>query len=144
MACQAMISQSVLNLYQYILLKRAKIYHLHHCFPTAPVSVCVVFVRPHWHLFIILESGNMFLDSLAAWSTVFKGRLCSTRKSEKTSSAFTTFWLKFAITNIAPKSVYFLYRCAASTYHLCFEMSLCLLVSFSRPCLILKSLTYST
>ena len=32
LACQAMLSQSALNLYQHVLLKRAKIYHLYHCF----------------------------------------------------------------------------------------------------------------
>ena len=32
----------------------------------APVRICVVFVRPHRYLFIILESGNMFLNSLTA------------------------------------------------------------------------------
>ena len=32
LAFQAMMSESVLNIYQQVLLKRAKIYHLHHCF----------------------------------------------------------------------------------------------------------------
>ena len=36
------------------------------CFATAPVSICVVFVRPHRYLFTILESGNMFRNCLAA------------------------------------------------------------------------------
>ena len=38
MVWQAMMSQSVLNLYQRVLIKWAKIYHLHHCFITASNS----------------------------------------------------------------------------------------------------------
>ena len=76
-------------------------------FATAPVRICVVFVRPHRYLIIILESGNMFLNSLTSWSAVLKGRLCLTRKPEKSSSAFTTFWSKFAVVDLAPKSVTF-------------------------------------
>ena len=59
---------------QIILLKRAKIYHLYHCFhlllnqtsesTTTPVSICVVSVRPHQYQCIILESGKMFLNNL--------------------------------------------------------------------------------
>ena len=55
----------------------------------------------------------MFLNS---WSAVLKGRVCSTRKTEKRSSSFTTFWFKFAVAELAPKSVNFLHRYAASTY----------------------------
>ena len=62
------------------------------CFATAPVSIFAVFVRPHQYLFTILESGNIIINSLAAWSAVLKGRLCSSRKPEKGSSAFATFW----------------------------------------------------
>ena len=94
----------------------------------------------HRYLFTILESGNMFLNSLPAWSAVLKERLCSTRKPVKSSSAFTTFWSKCAVVELAPKLVNFLCCWAASTYHLCFEMPLCLLVSFSPPCATLKSL----
>ena len=64
-------------------------------------------MRPHRYLIIILESGNMFLNSLTAWSAVLKGRLSLTRKPEKSSSAFTTFWSKFAAVDLAPKSVTF-------------------------------------
>ena len=67
----------------------------------------------------------MFLNS---WSAVLKGRVCSTRKTEKRSSSFTTFWFKFAVAELAPKSVNFLHRYAASTYPLCFEVSVCLLI----------------
>ena len=100
LTCQAMMSQLVLNLclYQHASLKRGNFYHLHDscmyqqvnnssffrsleiCFATTPVSICVVFVRPHRYLFIILESENMFLNSLTSWSAVFKGRFCLTRK----------------------------------------------------------------
>ena len=103
------------------------------CFATAPVSICVNFMQPYWYLFTALESGNMSQNSLAAWSAVLKGRLCSTRKSEKSSSAFTTFWLKFTVAEIGPKSVSFLCRYAASTHPLCFEVYLCLLIPFSPP-----------
>ena len=111
--------QSVLKLYQHVLLKRSKIYHLHHCihlllirtsdstsssfrslvicFATAPVSICVVFVPPHRYLFTILGSGNMFLNTLVVWSTLLKGRLFSTKKPEKISLAFPTFWFKFVV-----------------------------------------------
>ena len=47
---------------------------------TALVSIFAVFVQPDRYSFTILESGNMFLDSLAAWSAVMKQGLCSTRK----------------------------------------------------------------
>ena len=77
------------------------------CFATAPVRICAVFVRPHRYLFIILESGNMFLNSLTAWSAVLKGRLCLARKPEKSSSAFSSFWSKFAVVDLAPKLVTF-------------------------------------
>ena len=144
------MSQSVLNLYQHVLLKRAKTYHLWHCFhllliqvnnsssfrslvicfANDLVNICVVFVWPYRNLFTILESGNMMQNSLAAWSEVLKGRLCSTRKPEKSSS----------VDELAPKLVSFPCCCAASTYLLSFEVSLCLLISFSPPCTTLKSL----
>ena len=73
----------------------------------APVRICVVFVRPHRYLFIILESGNMFLNSLTAWSAVLKGRLGLTKKTEKSSSALTTFWSNFAVVDLSPKLVTF-------------------------------------
>ena len=47
------------------------------CFATAPLSICVVFLQPHQHLFFILESGNIFLNSLAAWYALLKGRFCA-------------------------------------------------------------------
>ena len=71
-------------------------------------------------LLFILESGNKFLNNLQ----YPKGRLCSTRKPEKSSLAFPTFWSKFAIAELAPKLVTFLCRCAAYPYPLCCE----------RPC----------
>ena len=77
------------------------------CFETAAANICVIFVRPHRYLFTILESGKMFLNSLAAWSAVVKGSSCSTRKPEKSSLAFTTFWSKFAVAELAPKLVNF-------------------------------------
>ena len=131
MACQTKMSQSVLNLYQDVLVKRAKVYHsasllpsvanpyqtesttapfrsLVTCFVTAPVTICVVFVWPHWYLFFISKSGYMFLNSLTAWSTVLKGKLCSVRKPKKGSTAFTTFWSRFGVAELRPKSVNFL------------------------------------
>ena len=81
-------------------------------FANAPVSICVVFELPHQYFFIVLEFGNMILNSLAVRSAVLKWRLCPTRKPEKSSSAFTTFWFKFAITELAPKSVNFVCHCA--------------------------------
>ena len=86
------------------------------CYATAPVSICVVFVRPHRYLFTILESGNISLNSLAAWSAVIKGMLRSVRKPEKNSSTFTTFWFKFAVAEIAPKSVNYFCRCIQHTH----------------------------
>ena len=66
------------------------------CSATALVSISAIFVEPHRYLFIILESGNMFLNSLEAWFAVLKGRLCSSRKREiSRNSTFTTFWSKF-------------------------------------------------
>ena len=81
-------------------------------FANAPVSICVVFELPHQYFFIVLEFGNMILNSLAVRSAVLKWRLYPTRKPEKSSSAFTTFWFKFAITKLAPKSVNFVCHCA--------------------------------
>ena len=104
------------------------------CYATAPVSICVVFVRPHRYLFTILESGNISLNSLATWSAVIKGMLRLVRKPEKNSSTFTTFWFKFAVAEIAPKSVNYFCRCTAYTYLLCFTVFLCLLISLSPPC----------
>ena len=103
MACQTKMSQSVLNLYQDVLVKRAKVYNsapllpsvanpyqtesttapfrsLVTCFATAPVTICVVFVWPHCYLFFISKSGYMFLNSLTACSAVLKGKLRSVRK----------------------------------------------------------------
>lgn len=54
----------------------------------------------HRYLFTILESGNMFLNSLPAWSAVLKERLCSTRKPEERCSAFSTFWSNFAVVEL--------------------------------------------
>ena len=51
------------------------------CFATGPASICVVLVRPHRYWFTISESGNMFLNSLATWSAVIKGKLCSIKKT---------------------------------------------------------------
>ena len=53
------------------------------CFATAPITICVVFMWSHWYLFFILESGNMFLNSLAKWYAVLIGNVCSTRKPKK-------------------------------------------------------------
>ena len=110
------------------------------CFATAPVTIRVIFVRPHRYLFTILNSENMFLNSLAAWSAVLKG---TQPKPEKSSSAFTTFWFVFAVAELAPISVDFLYHWAASTYSLCCEVSLCQLISFSPLCAILRSLPHA-
>ena len=44
-----------------------------------------------------------------------------------------------SVAGIAPKFVIFLCCWAASTYLLCFELSLCLLLLFSPPCSTLKS-----
>ena len=82
----------------------------------------------------------MFLNSLAAWSAVLKG---TQPKPEKSSSAFTTFWFAFAVAELAPISVNFLYRWAASTYSLCCEVSLRQLISFSPLCAILRSLPHA-
>ena len=92
------------------------------CFATAPVTICVVFVWPHWYLFFILESGNMFLNSLAARYGVLKRKLCSVRKPKKRSSAFTTSWSRFGVAELGAKSVNFLSHYAASKY-LWFEVS---------------------
>ena len=45
-----------------------------------------------------------------------KARLCSARNPEKSSPAFTTFWFKFAVTELAPKLFNSLCHCAASIY----------------------------
>ena len=97
------------------------------CIATALVIIHVDFMRPHW--LTILESGNMFLRSSATRCGILKGRLCSTRKPEKSPS----------VAGIAPKFVNFLCCWAASTYLLCFEVSLCLLLLFSPPFSTLKS-----
>ena len=80
------ITASIMSVSQQQLLRSLII-----CFATAPVSICVFFVRPHRYLFTILESGNMFLNSLAPWSTVLKGWLCSTRKPKKKQVSFHYF-----------------------------------------------------
>ena len=67
--------------------------------------------------------------------------MCWTRKREKSSSSFTTFWSKFAVAELPPKLVNFL--CAGCTYPLCFEVHFCLLISFSPPCATLKSLRHT-
>ena len=128
MACEAIMSQSVLRLYQHVFTKKnknlspslllpsvANPFHrasnnssfrsLVICSVTAPARICVVFVRPHQYLLAILECENMFLNSSEAWTAALKGRLCSTRKPEENSSAFTTFWSKFSVTHLAPKLV---------------------------------------
>ena len=103
-------------------------------------------MRPYRYLIIILESGNMFLNSLTAWSAVLKGRLCLTRKPENSSSVVTTFWSKFAVVDLASKLVTFfvvvLHPYSLSKHHLSFEVSLCLLISFS-PCATLKLLPHT-
>ena len=168
MSCQAMMSQSVLNLYQHIFLNRPDLSSLSlfpsvanpnqrvsdsssfrsllSCFATTPVSICVVFVWPHQYLFTILQSGNVFLNTLAAWFAVLKERLCSTWKPEKSSSAFTTFWFKFLglVVELAPKPFNFLCRCAESTYiSLMLWGVLVFLISFPPPWAILKSFPYT-
>ena len=50
------------------------------CFATAPIRICVVFVWSHFYLFTTLKSGTIFLNSLAPWSGLLKGSLCSTGK----------------------------------------------------------------
>ena len=122
------MSQSVLRLYQHVFTKKnknlspslllpsvANPFHrasnnssfrsLVICSVTAPARICVVFVRPHQYLLAILESENMFLNSSEAWTAALKGRLCSTRKAQENSSAFTTSWSKFSVTHLAPKLV---------------------------------------
>ena len=90
------------------------------------------------YLFTILESGHILLNYLAAaWSAILKENLCSKQFS------FHYFWSKFAVTEMAPKSVNFLCCCAGPTYPLCFVVSLCLSISFSPPCATLKSLPHS-
>ena len=78
-------------------------------------------------------------EYLAAWCAEVKGSSCSTRKAEKSSLAFTTFWSKFAVDELAPNSVNFLLLRSISTYPLCFEVSLCLLKLFPSPHATLKS-----
>ena len=85
----------------------------------------------------------MFLNSLAAWSAISKRRLCSTRKPEKSSSAFITFWSKFSLAELDSKLLNFLCYCLASTYPLCFEVCLCLLISFFPPWATPKSLPHT-
>ena len=88
----------------------------------------------------------MFQNSLTAWSAVLKGRLCLTRKPEKSSSVVTTFWSKFAVVDLASKLVTFfvvvLHPYSLSKHRLSFEVSLCLLISFS-PCATLKLLPHT-
>ena len=144
------MSQSVLNLYQHIFLNQPDLSSLSlfssvanpnqrvsdsssfrsllSCFATTPVSICVVFVWPHQYLFTILQSGNVFLNTLAAWFAVLKERLCSTWKPEKSSSAFTTFWFKFLglVVELAPNHlIFFVVVQNLQIYPLCFEVSLC-------------------
>ena len=47
-----------------------------------------------------------------------------------------------SVAELATKLINFLCGWAASTYTLCFEMPLCLLLSFSPPCSILKSISH--
>ena len=94
-------------------------------------------MQSHRYLFTIWESRNMFLNSLAVWSALVKGRSCSTRKPEKSSSAFTTFGLSLQSLSLHQNWLTF-FGCAVSTYPLCFEVSLCLLISFSYPYATLK------
>ena len=130
-----MMLQSVLNLYQHVLLKRTKTlslppsianpYQLFNssssfrllviCFVTDLVSICVVFMQPHmWYFFTILEHGNMFLNILAAWSGVLKGGRAQQKKIEKSSPALTTSRSNFAVAELTPKWVYFLCRSLSS------------------------------
>ena len=83
------------------------------------------------------------MNSLAAWSAILKRRLCSTREPEKAISPFMAFWSKFAVAELASKLLNFLCCCLASTYPLCFEVYLCLLISFSPPWATLKSLPHT-
>ena len=108
------------------------------CIVTSPVSISVFFVWPRPYLFTIPESGHILLNYLAAaWSAILKESLCSKQFS------FHYFWSKFAVNEMAPKSVNFLCCCAGPTYPLCFVVSLCLSISFSPPCATLKSLPHS-
>ena len=43
---------------------------------SAPLTIAVVFVRPHANFFAISESGNIFGKSLVAWSLARKAILC--------------------------------------------------------------------
>ena len=112
----------------------------HHIFH---ISSNYVAISPESLSTILFILQYFFLNSIAAWSAVLKRRLHTTRKPEKSSSLFITFRFKFAVTELAPILVKFLFRYAASTYSLCFEMSLCLLISFSPPCETLKSLPHT-
>ena len=77
------------------------------CFATAPVTICVVFVWPHWYLFFILESGNMFLNSLAAWYGVLKGKLCSIRQPKKAVQYSLLFGLGLELLNLDQNQLIF-------------------------------------
>ena len=66
-----------------------------------------------------------------------------TQKTRKKHFNFHYFWSKFVVAKLSPKSLNFLSCCAVSTYTLCFEMSLHLLISFSPPCTTLKSLPHT-
>ena len=108
---------SAANLYQWV-NNSSSFRLLVICFATAPVSMCgVVFVWPHQYLFPILESGNMFLISLAAWSTVavLKESVFN-QESRKKQFSFHKFLNMFAVAEVALKSVNFLCCFAASTY----------------------------
>ena len=113
------------------------------CFAAAPITIFVVFLRAHRFFFTALEPGKMILNSLAASSAIFKGRLYSSRKPKKNSSPFTTFWLKFAVAGLTLKLVNFLYYWATSAYPLYFEVSLCLLILISSSCATLNSLPHT-
>ena len=77
------------------------------CFAAAPVTICVVFVWPHWYLFFILESGNIFLNSLAAWYGVLKGKLCSIRKPKKAVQCSLLFGLGLELLNLDQNQLIF-------------------------------------
>ena len=71
---------------------------------------------------------------------LFSSAICSSQRevvfNQKTRKKIRS------VAELAPKLINFLCGWAASTYILCFEMSLCLLISFSPPCSILKSISH--
>ena len=109
-------------------------------FATAPISICVVFMRPHRCLLTILESENISWIFYQRDLQYQRQVVVWPKNQIKSSSAFTTFRSKFAAVKHAYKSVNFLCCSVASTYPLRSEVSLCLLVSFFPPCVTLKSL----